>query len=72
MGFEQSYGWASQCRLGAAPRRRPKTPPKRATFAASGQAGTLVRGAAGGWLYAKGEVEYEATPEVEYEAKGEA
>jgi len=33
---------------------------------------TLVRGAAGGWLYAKGDVEYEATPEAEYEAKGEA
>jgi len=29
---------------------------------------TLVRGAAGGWLYAKGEVEYEASPILEGEA----
>ena len=42
MGFEQSYGWASQCRLGAAPRRRPKTPPKRATSAAFARPGTAV------------------------------
>ena len=33
---------------------------------------TLVRGAEGGWLYAKGEVGYEASPVVEHEAKGEA
>ena len=35
---EQSYGWASQCRLGAAPRRRPK----HATLAAFGHPGTAV------------------------------
>ena len=30
---------------------------------------TLVRGAEGGWLYAKGEVGYKASPVVEHEAK---
>ena len=58
--------------LAVPPWSRSEAPPKDATLTAFGRAGTLVRGAAGGWLYAKGEVEYEATPEVEYEAKGEA
>ena len=67
-------GSGAELRLGLAvpPWSLSGAPPKHATVNAFGHPGTLVRGAAGGWLYAKGDVEYEATPEAEYEAKGEA
>ena len=69
-----ALGSGAELRLGLAvpPWSRSEAPPKHATLNAFGHPGTLVRGAAGGWLYAKGDVEYEATPEAEYEAKGEA
>ena len=66
--WEQSYGRAG---LAVPPWSRSEAPPKHATAAAFAHAGTLVRGAEGGWLYAKGEVGYEASPVVENEA-GEA
>lgn len=66
--WEQSYGRAG---LAVPPWSRSEAPPKHATAAAFAHAGTLVLGAEGGWLYAKGEVGYEASPVVENEA-GEA